>query len=194
MYGSGPQKVSDTVSKEGTYFSLEEAKDAISDYFATFYQLKNWLQSTKSLIEAQGFIYTSFGRKRRLQNVFSPDKGIAAHEVRSGINAAVQSLASDINLLASIDTMNIVNARKIRAEMFMLVHDSIVAIVHPDDVAVYCQVLATCTQKDRGFSIPGAPIGIDQDVAEDYSFGKFDKVWGEEYARFIEDKISYIPA
>lgn len=193
LYGSGPQKVSDTVSKSaGTLFTLQEAKESIDLYFNTFKKLKVWLNSTKSFIEDNGFIYTSFGRKRRLKNVFSPDKTIASHEVRSGINATIQALASDINLLAAVDTMRAINEMNIRAEMFMLVHDSIVSIVHPEDIDSYKTVLASCTQKDRGFSIPGAPIGIDQDVGIDYSFGKFEKEWGEEYARFVQDPVSYI--
>lgn len=75
----------------------------------------------------------------------------------------------------------------------MLVHDSIVAEVREDHVEAYKTILATCTQKDRGFSISGFPIGIDQEVGSDYSFGKFDKKFGEEYAKFMEDPISYIP-
>jgi hypothetical protein len=33
------------------------------------------------------------------------------------------------------------------------------------------------TQKDRGCSIPGFPIGVDQEVGDDYSFGKFEKTY-----------------
>lgn len=194
LYGSGASKVSDTVSKDSDdFFSLEDAQESIDLYFDTFSTLKKWLTDTKNLIKQQGFLYTSFGRKRRLKNVFSPDKGIASHEIRSGINAAVQSLASDINLFAAIDTLKEIEKNNLRAEIFMLVHDSIVAIVHPDDTEKYCKILADCTQKDRGFSIKGCPIGIDQEVGKDYSFGKFDKIWGDDYARFIEDKVAYIP-
>jgi|WetSurMetagenome_2_1015567.scaffolds.fasta_scaffold19886_2 DNA polymerase I-like protein with 3'-5' exonuclease and polymerase domains len=194
LYGSGPQKVSDTVSKSGAYFSIDDAKDAIKLYFDTFSKLKEWLNSTKHLIETQGYIYTSFGRKRRLKNVFSPDKMIASHEVRSGINATIQSLASDINLLAAVDILDAVEKYGLRARVFMLVHDSIVALVHPEDTEQYCTLLASCTQKDRGFSIPGTPIGIDQSIALDYSFGSFDEKWGEKYAEFIENSIPNLPS
>ena len=33
-------------------------------------------------------------------------------------------------------------------------------------------------QLDRGVSIPGAPVGCDIDVHEDYSLGKFEKMYG----------------
>ena len=195
LYGSGPQKVSDTVTKSsGVLFTVQEAREVIEQYFDTFKKLRKWLDDSKAQIERDGYCYTSIGRKRRLKNVFSSDKGIASHEVRSGINAMVQSLASDINLLAVIDCIKEVEKAGLDAKVFMLVHDSIVAEVREDQVEAYCSILASCTQRDRGFSIEGQPIGIDQDVGDDYSFGDFDEVFGVEYAKFLEDPVAYIPS
>jgi hypothetical protein len=59
----------------------------------------------------------------------------------------------------------------------MLVHDSIVALVKEDCVEEYCEILKRNTQKDRGCSIPGSPIGVDQEIGDDYSFGKFNKTY-----------------
>jgi len=176
LYGSGPQKVSDTVSKAtGEYYGIDRAKEDISAYFSKFNKLKAWLKSRKEFIEQNGYTYSFFGRKRRLVNVFSTDKGIAAHEVRSGINAEVQSIASDVNLLAAIDTANEIKFKGLDAKIFMLVHDSIVALVKDECVQEYCEILKQNTQKNRGCNIQGAPIGVDQDIGEDYSFGDFDK-------------------
>jgi DNA polymerase I-like protein with 3'-5' exonuclease and polymerase domains len=176
LYGSGPQKVSDTVSKStGEYYGVDRAKQDIKSYFEKFNKLKKWLDSRKEFIEANGYTYSFFGRKRRLINVFSSDKGIAAHEVRSGINAEIQSLASDMNLFGAMDTANEIKSRKLDAQIFMLVHDSIVAIVKDECVEEYCEILKRNTQKDRGCSIKGHPIGVDQEIGQDYSFGKFDK-------------------
>jgi DNA polymerase I-like protein with 3'-5' exonuclease and polymerase domains len=175
LYGSGPQKVSDTVTKAtGEYYGIDRAKEDIKSYFTKFNKLKGWLDSRKKFIETNGYTYSFFGRKRRLTNVFSADKGIAAHEVRSGINAEVQSIASDVNLLGAMDTADAVAKLGLDARIFMLVHDSIVAIVRDDHVDEYCKVLKHYTQLDRGCSIMGTPIGTDQDVGQDYSFDKFD--------------------
>lgn len=176
LYGSGPQKVSDTVSKAtGEHYGIDRAKEDISSYFTKFNKLKSWLNSRKDFIEANGYTYSFFGRKRRLINVFSSDKGIAAHEVRSGINSEIQSIASDMNLLGAMDTAQEIAAKKLDAKIFMLVHDSIVALVKDEAVEEYCEILRRNTQKDRGCSISGCPIGVDQEVGQDYSFGKFDK-------------------
>ena len=181
MYGAGPKKISEQVSKDsGKYFSTSEAKEVIEDYFTQFHKLKKWLDDSKKLIEKQTYIYSFFGRKRRLPNVKSSDKAIAAHEVRSGINSLVQSVASDVNLLGAIDAHREVKQKELPVKMFALVHDSILAEVEEDAVEEYCEILKRNVQKDRGLSIPGCPIGCDFDIGDDYSFGKYAKEYESE--------------
>lgn len=190
LYGSGANKVSQTVSKAtGEEYPVERARQDIKQYFTKFSKLKQWLDTRKSFIEQNGYTYSFFGRKRRLPNVFSSDKGIAAHEVRSGINAEVQSLASDVNLLGAMRTANEIAAKNVDAKIFMLVHDSIVALVKEEHVEQYCEILKRNTQHDWGCGIPGSPIGVDQDIGNDYSFGDW-----EGYYEVAGDRISRVQA
>jgi DNA polymerase I-like protein with 3'-5' exonuclease and polymerase domains len=178
LYGSGANKVSQTVSKAtGEDYPVEQARDDIKEYFTKFSRLKKWLEDRKNFIQTNGYTYSFFGRKRRLPNVFSADKGIAAHEVRSGINAEVQSLASDVNLLGAMRTAEEVAAKGLDAKIFMLVHDSIVALVKDECVVEYCEILKRNTQHKWGCEIANTPIGVDQDIGEDYSFGDFIKTY-----------------
>jgi DNA polymerase I-like protein with 3'-5' exonuclease and polymerase domains len=181
MYGAGPHKISQQVTKDsGTYFSLNEAQEVIDDYFGEFSKLKYWLENMKNEIQQKGYIYSIFGRKRRLPNVFSSDKGVASHEVRSGINFLVQSTASDINLLGAIDMNRHIKEHNLKSRIFALVHDSILAEVPEHEVDYYCEKLKYFVQKPReGCVIEGAPVGCDFDVGEDYSFGKYDKTYGQ---------------
>ena len=179
MYGAGPKKISEQVTKDsGSVFTMQEAQYVIKDYFEAFPKLREWLNNMQKFIQANGFIYSHFGRKRRLPNVFSSDKGIAAHEVRSGVNALVQSVSSDINLLGAIDTQKYIRKTGMKAKIFALVHDSILAEVPEDEIELYSKKLKEFIQKDRGLSIPDAPVGCDFDVADDYSLGKFSKLYG----------------
>ena len=162
----------------GEYFSPLQAKEVIDDYFEAFPKLKEWLDNTQKFIQANGYVYSHFGRKRRLPNVFSKDKGIASHEVRSGVNALVQSVSSDINLLGAIDMQKHIVATGMDAKIFALVHDSVLAEVKEEIVEEYSAKLKEVIQKDRGLMIPGAPVGCDFDVADDYSLGKFEKLYG----------------
>lgn len=178
LYGSGASKVAETVTKAtGEYYSVSQAQDDIDQYFTRFSKLKAWLKSRKEFIEANGYTYSFFGRKRRLENVFSSDKGIASHEVRSGINAEIQSLCSDVNLLGAMDAQEECDRLNLDAKIFMLVHDSQVALVKDEHVAQYCEISKMCTQRDRGCGIPGVPIGVEQDIGQDYSFDHYEECY-----------------
>jgi hypothetical protein len=71
----------------------------------------------------------------------------------------------------------------------MLVHDSIVALVKDEDVVEYCEILKRNTQHSWGCEIPGAPIGVDQDVGDDYSFGDWEKFY-----EFTGNNLARVPA
>ena len=179
MYGAGPSKISQQVTKDsGKLFSVSEAKEVIDDYFGSFHRLKKWLETNQKFIEQNGFVYSFFGRKRRLPNVLSEDAAIRSHSIRSGLNFLVQSPASDINLLGAIDMNDYIRVEKMKSRIFALVHDSILAEVPDEEVEQYSRALKLFIQLDRGVSIPGAPVGCDFDVHEDYSLGKFEKMYG----------------
>ena len=180
MYGAGPKKISEQVTKDsGNYFSQQEAKEVIDDYFQTFHKLRSWIDNNQRYIEQNGFIYSFFGRKRRLPNVKSSDAGIKSHSIRSGLNFLVQSAASDINLLGAIDMHNYIQTNSMKAKIFALVHDSILAEVPDEEIDHYSEQLQKCVQLDRGLKIPGAPIGCDFEIGGDYSMGKFEKLYND---------------
>ena len=180
MYGAGAAKISEQVTKDsGKPFSKADAQDVIDEYFNAFHKLKQWITDNQTFIKQNGFIYSFFGRKRRLPNVASTDKGIQSHSIRSGLNFLVQSAASDINLLGAIDMNAWIKANNKKARIFALVHDSILAEVPEGEVEEYMEKLAEFIQMDRGIAIPGAPVGCDFEIVhEDYSGGKFEKMYG----------------
>ena len=135
-----------------------------------FPQLKRWLKKNMADIQNNGHVYQFFGRKRRLPNVYSSNSSQAQHEIRSGINSLVQGPSSDINLLACIDMINYIKETGMKALIFGLVHDSILAEVPDEELEHYKKKLKEFMQKDRGLSIPGTPIKVDLEVGQDYSF------------------------
>jgi DNA polymerase I-like protein with 3'-5' exonuclease and polymerase domains len=64
-----------------------------------------------------------------------------------------------------------------KSRIFALVHDSILAEVPEDEIDFYCEKLQNFIQMDRGVSISGAPVGCDFEVGDDYSMGKFEKMY-----------------
>lgn len=189
LYGSGPAKVAESVNEAlmeqglSPTCTIEEAKGYISTYFGRFPRLKRWIDECHNEIKTNGYIYNHFGRKRRLHNIRSSDRGIVAGEIRSGFNAIIQSVSSDHLLLGALEADLEIIDKNIDANIFALVHDSVVAEIREDQVTEYLEILYRCIQKDRGCSIPGYPIGVDQDTEEggsvDYSGKKLAKEYPE---------------
>ena len=201
LYGSGPAKVAESVNlalleqfietgKPYQECSVSEAAGYIDDYFRKFPQLRRWIEQSHAQIQQYGFIYSFFGRKRRLHNFNSSDRGVASGEVRSGFNAIIQSASSDSLLVGVMDADDEIAARGYgdAIQIVALVHDSIVAIVREDLLDVYDEILDRNVQSqkfngwdDFALEIKGAPIGIDSDSEEggsrDYSCGKLDKAY-----------------
>jgi DNA polymerase I-like protein with 3'-5' exonuclease and polymerase domains len=167
LFGSGAAKVGESIGK-----STEEAQEIINEYFGNFPKLKKWLDLQKQLIKQHGELYSAFGRKRRLKNAFSSDRQVSGHAIRSGVNFQIQSVSSDLNLIAAFNTQLRIKQENLDVKIFALVHDSIIAEVKIEDKARYLQIMAEETQKDMGVSIPGSPVGLDVEIGEDYSFVK----------------------
>ena len=108
-------------------------------------------------------------RKRRLLNAKSADKGLKAHDIRSGTNALIQSVASDCNLTGAMNAYDRLTALKVDFKMFALVHDSIVSEVKEEEVENYIYIVTEELQRDYGLSIPGCPIGVDFGVGDTYA-------------------------
>ena len=77
------------------------------------------------------------------------------------------------------DMQSFIQKNSMEARIFALVHDSILAEVPEDEVEFYSENLQRLIQQDRGIYIPGAPIGCDFEIGEDYSMGKFEKLYGD---------------
>ena len=175
LYGAGPSKIAETAN-----VTLAEAKDFIVKYFKEANALKRWIDTCLSMINSNYFIYSAFGRKRRLPEAKADNKATATHAARSGLNFLVQSVASDVNLLGLIDTINWVEANKLQDKIcvFATVHDSVVAEVADDMVDEYVRQLRSNLQKDRGVNIPGCAIVVDVEIGP--SWGELDKYEGPQ--------------
>ncbi len=158
MYQAGPAKVAETAEVQ-----TAEARLFINKYFKEARELKRFIDNSNTFIENNAYIYSFFGRKRRLPEAKSTNQGVAKHAIRSGVNFLVQSVASDINLLGLIELTDWIKQENIGNQIipFTVVHDSIVAEVKEELVDDYIIKVKEFIQKDRGCSIPDCPIGMD---------------------------------
>lgn len=114
----------------GVTFSEKEAENIRKKFFQT-YQLEAWHNKQKRLARAQGYVMNKIGRKRRLPNAMKPDRGQydpqKSEAERQAINSPIQSLASDLNLLAAIEIDSKIDNNI--CQMVGTVHDCILILI-----------------------------------------------------------------
>ena len=179
MYQAGPAKIAETVNKDakaGEEISVPQSKQFINKYFSEAKALKKFIDGSNRQIENHAFIYSFFGRKRRLPEAKSPNPGVSKHAIRSGVNFLVQSVASDINILGVVDLVKWIEDNNYLEDIkpFTVVHDSIVSEVREDLVDTYIENARRCIQTDRGLSIPDCPIKVDFEIGP--SWGELDEI------------------
>lgn len=165
MYQAGAPTIA-----EQAKCTKEEASNFIKKYYAEAKDLEIFIKKCNNQIEAVQHLYSFFGRKRRLLEALSPNRGVKNHAIRSGVNFLVQSVASDINLLILTELMEWIKKNGKSKEMvpFTIVHDAIVAEVKIEAVPEFINKMDEFVQKDRGVSIPGCPIVMEYEIGPNW--------------------------
>ncbi len=101
IYGAGARNISGQLG-----ISFNEAKDFIANYFATFPQVKDYMEKAVNYAKEKGYSQTLFGRRRPVPDLNSRAPQIKAQSERIAINTPIQGTAADIIKLAMINIFN----------------------------------------------------------------------------------------
>ena len=78
-------------------------------YFATYPNVKNYMNETIKFVHEHGYVETMFGRKRYLLNdLQSPNHSIREAAERAAINQPLQGTAADLIKMAMIELDKII--------------------------------------------------------------------------------------
>ena len=114
--------------------SRTEAKELIGGYFATYPDVKGYMDKSIKKGRDNEFVTTLYGRKRQLLNINSRNSLLRSNDERNAINAPIQGTAADIIKIAMINCQNRLKKENIKANMILQVHDELVFDVQKDDL------------------------------------------------------------
>jgi DNA polymerase-1 len=112
--------------------SMAEASRFRDRFFEIYSCLLSWHEKQRMLVRKYGYVRSLIGRKRRLPDVYSDDRGAVAEAERQAINSPVQGLASDWCVYAMIRL-----CQEFGDDVFRpvgLVHDATLSMVRNDMV------------------------------------------------------------
>jgi len=119
--------------------SESEAKDFRERFFNTYKRLRPWHERQRRLVRQYKRVQSPIGRVRHLPDVESQDKEVQQEAERQAVNSPVQSMASDMMLLALVllhDRMDPTEARIVGS-----IHDEILFEIREDVVAKWVPII-----------------------------------------------------
>lgn len=110
-----------------------EAKELIEGYFATYPHIRDYIEATKSMAKARGYVETIFRRRRYVLDINSHNAVVRGYAERNAVNAPIQGSASDIIKVAMVRIFNRFMAEGIKSKMILQVHDELNFSVLPEE-------------------------------------------------------------
>ncbi|MDD2918360.1 DNA polymerase I [Rhodoferax sp.] len=110
------------------------AKNYIERYFERYPGVKHYMDQTRALAKAQGYVETVFGRRLYLPEINSPNGPRRSGAERAAINAPMQGTAADLIKLAMVKVQQVIDAEQRATKMIMQVHDELVFEVPESEV------------------------------------------------------------
>jgi len=104
----------------------QAAKNYIERYFERYPGVKRYMDETRQLAKAQGYVETVLGRRLYLPEINSPNGPRRAGAERAAINAPMQGTAADLIKLAMVAVQQRLDADRPDILMIMQVHDELV--------------------------------------------------------------------
>ena len=111
-----------------------EAKELIEGYFATYPDVKKYMDDAIQTAKIKGYVETIYGRKRFLADINSQNSIVRGYAERNAINAPIQGSAADIIKLAMVQIQQLIERNNLKSKMTLQVHDELNFSVPKDEL------------------------------------------------------------
>jgi DNA polymerase-1 len=106
--------------------SVEEAQEFIDAYFASFPQIRDYLDRQVARAAAEGFTETILGRRRYIPELQAANPRVRDMGRRMALNAPIQGSAADVFKLGMLRVDAALRASGLACRMLLTVHDELV--------------------------------------------------------------------
>ena len=135
--------------------SNEEAQIFINKYFATYPQVKEYMESSIQKAYSNGYAQTIYGRKRYLlDELMSTNRNIKEFAQRAAINTPLQGSAADLIKLAMIDLDKKFEQEKIKSKVIMQVHDELIIETYKDELEKVKELTKEAMELGQPLAVP----------------------------------------
>ena len=132
----------------------KEAKEIIDGYFASYPDVKRYMDEVVEKAKERGYVETIFGRRRILADIDSRNAVARSLAERNAINAPIQGSAADIMKIAMVEIRRRFLAEGIRSRMILQVHDEVVVDTLRSEVDAVRRIVTEAMQGAARLRVP----------------------------------------
>jgi DNA polymerase-1 len=150
---------------------VEEAQGFIDAYFATYPQVKDYIEGQIEKAKEDGFVTTMLGRRRYLPQINDKTMMVRQFAERQAVNTPIQGSASDMIKLAMVDIHGRLRAGLMKSQMILQIHDELLFDVPVDEVPELVRLA-----KDRMENVLKLDVPVKVDVKKGKNWLEMEEV------------------
>ena len=144
-----------------TDLSRSQSKELIDTYYATYPNLRNYIQKQIHFAQEHGYVETVLGRRRYLPDIHSRNQVVRGAAERNAVNAPIQGSAADIIKIAMIRIYDLLQAQQLQTRMLLQVHDELVFDVPKTELEIVKPLIKEAMESAFTLAVPlVADLGI----------------------------------
>ena len=133
---------------------VEEARGILDAFFGAFPSVHDYMDRAVAEARANGYTLTTFGRRRPLPDLVSPNHQVRQAAERQAMNAGIQGLAADLFKMALIRLDSGLEEGGYRSDLVLQVHDEVLVDVEPDEADAVERLTETALTGAADLDVP----------------------------------------
>lgn len=134
--------------------SRKEAHEFIEKYFASYPNIKQFMDSTISFCEEHGYVKTLFNRRRYIKEIKDKNYMMREFGKRAAMNAPIQGSAADLIKVAMIRIDHMMKEKQVKSNMILQIHDELIFEVVEEEQTLMKHIVETGMQEAMKLKVP----------------------------------------
>lgn len=134
--------------------SRNEAKDFIERYFASYPEIKQFMDETVAFCEEFGYVKTLFNRRREINEIHDKNYMVREFGKRAAMNAPIQGSSADLIKVAMVNVYKAMVKQQCKSKMILQIHDELIFDVCEDEIDLMKDLVKTAMEEAMELKVP----------------------------------------
>ncbi len=143
----------------------KEASQVIESFYATYPEIKEYLNKTIEHAQKKGYVETILGRRRYLRDLTDPSYMKREAAKRAALNAPVQGSAADLIKTAMLSIAAFLEKGEYKTKMVLQIHDELIFAGPKEELETLRPILSDLMTKALTLTVP---LTVDGKIAKSW--------------------------